>query len=250
MFKSQISRAAKGAAGARPPPIDGNEISLLNCQYLIPPACGAARTRRAGAALTLQYWASSAGKGRCREAAAPGPERRLPPRSQVRCTPQPGPEPLPAPPIPRCRPRGSRGLGPTAGRFQPGHGTPSSGASASVRMPPAPHCAFSWEPPGAGRLGLPWRLQQGVQGGQQRSVESGVLQEPGVTDGCDAGQEAAPTCRTPPGPMSSACPLCPPTNLLWQMPTFPPVLRLTAGPTRGPGRQEGLTPTSPAAVPP
>lgn len=33
MFKSQISTVAKGAAGR----VDGNEISLLNCQYLILP---------------------------------------------------------------------------------------------------------------------------------------------------------------------------------------------------------------------
>lgn len=237
MFKSQISRAAKGAAGARPPPIDGNEISLLNCQYLIPP--------RAGAALTLQYWASSAGKGRCREAAALGRGAEAPPAEPGSLHPPAGARaPLP-PQTPRCRPRGSPGLGPTAGRFQPGHGTPSSGASASVRMPPAPHCAFSWEPPGAGHLGLPWRLQQGVQGGQQRSVESGVLQEPGVTDGCNAGQEAAPTCRPP------LQVLCPQPAPCAHPPTCfgkcPPSLQCSASRQ---GRQEGLPPTSPAAVPP
>lgn len=60
MFKSQISSSAKGAAGARPAPIDGNEISLLNCRYLIPASLrGQARTPQAGAALTLQDWASS-----------------------------------------------------------------------------------------------------------------------------------------------------------------------------------------------
>lgn len=33
VFKSQISMVAKGAAGAAEP-INGNDVSLLNCQYL------------------------------------------------------------------------------------------------------------------------------------------------------------------------------------------------------------------------
>lgn len=58
MFKSQISTAAKGAAGAATP-INGNEISLLNCQYLIlPPACGTTLTyNMPHVALTLESWA-------------------------------------------------------------------------------------------------------------------------------------------------------------------------------------------------
>lgn len=57
MFKSQISTVAKGAAGAAKP-IDDNEISLLNCQYLILLlACGMGTDiQHAPCSITLESW--------------------------------------------------------------------------------------------------------------------------------------------------------------------------------------------------
>lgn len=177
MFKGQISRAAQGTAGARPPPIDGNEISLLNCQYLIPPARGAGRTTTGGGALTLQDWASSAGDGRRRE---PGPH--LPAEAQE---------------------------DPTAGLaqhnpFQPVGGgalIPSSRVAENAGQAPT---ALFVGASGAGRLGLPgWRLYGGGAG-RADIVHSGGLGQPGSPTGVTLAVEAALACRRPPSPRTKS----------------------------------------------